>query len=138
VLISLDIAYWKASSVQLTYQSAYTSWIIGGSGIHIYGGGTFNGSGDTWYNAGTTGPIPWTIYNAKNVLVEDIFMVQSPFWHNLVYQSSNVTFNNINIHSIQTDGTQAQNTGRSIRLLLVVAKLMMYRWLGYLPQHVSR
>jgi polygalacturonase len=65
-----------------------------------------------WYAAGETGPIPWTIYNAENVLVENINMVQSPFWHNFVYQSSNVTFNNINLHSIQTDGTQAQNTGK--------------------------
>lgn len=37
-------------------------------------------------------------------------MVQSPFWHNFIYQSSNVTFNNINLNSIQTDGSQAQNT----------------------------
>ncbi|KAH9213209.1 glycoside hydrolase family 28 protein, partial [Leptodontidium sp. 2 PMI_412] len=104
------ISYWKASSFQLVYQSAYTSWLIGGQGIHIYGGGSYNGGGDTWYAAGTTGPIPWTIYNAKNVLVENIKMTQSPFWHNFVYQSQNVTFDNINIHAIQTDGTQAQNT----------------------------
>ena len=53
----------------------------------------------------------WTIYNAQNVLVENIKQVQSPFWHNFVYQSSNVTFNNINLNSIQSDGSQAQNTG---------------------------
>jgi galacturan 1,4-alpha-galacturonidase len=110
IKLSPEISYWKASGVQLTYQSAYTAWTIGGSGIHIYGGGTFNASGDTWYAAGTTGPIPWVIYNAKNVLVENINMVQSPFWHNFIYQSSNVTFNNINLNSIQTDGSQAQNT----------------------------
>jgi polygalacturonase len=42
--------------------------------------------------------------------VENIHQVQSPFWHNFVYGSSNVTFNNINLHSIQSDGSQAQNT----------------------------
>lgn len=110
IILSPEISYWKASGVALTYQNAYTAWTIGGSGIHIYGGGTFNGSGDTWYADGSTGPIPWTIYNAKNVLVENINMVQSPFWHNFIYQSSNVTFNNINLHSIQQSGSQAQNT----------------------------
>lgn len=64
-----------------------------------------------WYDAGTTGPIPWTIFKAQNVLVENINMVQSPFWHNFIYQSSNVTFNNIHLNSIQSDGSQAQNTG---------------------------
>jgi len=47
MLILKDIAYWKANGVQLTYQSAFTAWTIGGSGIHIYGGGTFSGSGDS-------------------------------------------------------------------------------------------
>ncbi|TVY82545.1 putative exopolygalacturonase X [Lachnellula suecica] len=110
IILSPDISYWKSNGVPLTFQSAYTAWTIGGNGIHIYGGGTYNGSGDTWYSAGETGPIPWTIYNAKNVLVENIKQVQSPFWNNFVYQSSNVTFNNINLHSIQSDGSQAQNT----------------------------
>jgi polygalacturonase len=36
--------------------------------------------------------------------------VQSPFWHNLVYGSKNVTFDNISLHSIQASGKQAQNT----------------------------
>ena len=42
-----EISYWKSNGVALTYQSAYTAWTIGGSGIHIYGGGTYNGSGDS-------------------------------------------------------------------------------------------
>ncbi|CAG5157134.1 uncharacterized protein ALTATR162_LOCUS4926 [Alternaria atra] len=108
--LSADISYWASNGFQLNYQEAYTAWTIGGSNIHIYGGGTYSGNSDTWYNAGKTGPIPWVIYNAQNVLVENIKQVQSPFWHNLVYGSRNVTFNNINLHSIQSNGKQAQNT----------------------------
>lgn len=63
-----------------------------------------------WYAAGKTGPIPWTIYNSQNVLVENISQTQSPFWHNFIDGSTNVTFNNINLHSIQSSGKQAQNT----------------------------
>lgn len=33
--------------MNLVYQDAYTAWTIGGDGIHIYGGGIFNGSGDS-------------------------------------------------------------------------------------------
>ncbi|KAH7088790.1 pectin lyase-like protein [Paraphoma chrysanthemicola] len=108
--LSANINYWSQNGFQLNYQNAYTAWTIGGSNIHIYGGGTYSGSGDTWYKAGKTGPIPWVIYNAQHVRVENIKQVQSPFWHNLVYGSSDVTFDNIDLHSIQSDGSQAQNT----------------------------
>lgn len=109
-LASSNLSYWTSNSYQLTYQNAYTAWLISGNGIHIYGGGTYNGGGDAWYAAGKTGPIPWTIYNSQNVLVENIKQTQSPFWHNFIDGSTNVTFNNINLHSIQSDGSQAQNT----------------------------
>lgn len=48
--LSADINYWASNGFQLNYQKAYTAWTIGGSNIHIYGGGTYSGSGDTWYN----------------------------------------------------------------------------------------
>ncbi|EPS37592.1 hypothetical protein H072_8720 [Dactylellina haptotyla CBS 200.50] len=110
--LSNDLTYWDSNAIPLTYQDSYTAWTIGGSNIHIYGGGLYAGNGDAWYKRGTSGvrPIPWTILNAKNVLVENIRQTQSPFWHNFVKGSSNVTFNNINLHSIQSDGSQAQNT----------------------------
>lgn len=45
-------------------------------------------------------PIPLVVGNAKNVLVKDIKIVNSPFWHNLVYQSSYVTYDDITIEAI--------------------------------------
>lgn len=48
--LSADISYWVSNGFQLNYQEAYTAWTIGGSNIHIYGGGTYSGTGDTWYN----------------------------------------------------------------------------------------
>lgn len=50
IKLSADISYWASNGFQLNYQKAYTAWTIGGSNIHIYGGGTYSGSGDTWYN----------------------------------------------------------------------------------------
>lgn len=50
IKLSPNIDYWASKGFQLNYQNAYTAWTIGGSNIHIYGGGTYAGSGDTWYN----------------------------------------------------------------------------------------
>ncbi|KAJ0360461.1 hypothetical protein COL154_007555 [Colletotrichum chrysophilum] len=110
VSLSTDLSYWQKNSIQLTYQDAYTAWAIGGSNIHIYGGGSYNGGGDAWYAAGKTGPIMLTLLNAKNVLVEHITMNKSPFWHNLVEGCTNVTYSHVNMNSVQTSGKQAQNT----------------------------
>ncbi|GKT89524.1 glycoside hydrolase family 28 protein [Colletotrichum tofieldiae] len=112
ISLSTDINYWQKNSIQLTYQDAYTAWAIGGTNIHIFGGGTYNGGGDAWYSAGKTGPIMLTLLNAKNVLIEHISMNKSPFWHNLVDGCTNVTYSHVNMNSIQTNGKQAQNTGQ--------------------------
>jgi polygalacturonase len=45
-------------------------------------------------------PIPLVVGNAENVIIENIKIVNSPFWHNLVYQSTNVTYDNIFIQAI--------------------------------------
>ncbi|KAF9871494.1 glycoside hydrolase family 28 protein [Colletotrichum karsti] len=110
ISLSTDLNYWQKNSIQLGYQDAYTAWAIGGSNIHIYGGGSYNGGGDAWYSAGKTGPIMLTLLNAKNVLIEHINMNKSPFWHNLVDGCTNVTYSHVNMNSVQTSGKQAQNT----------------------------
>ncbi|GKT51767.1 putative exopolygalacturonase X [Colletotrichum spaethianum] len=46
ISLSTDLSYWQKNSIQLTYQDAYTAWAIGGTDIHIFGGGTYNGGGD--------------------------------------------------------------------------------------------
>jgi hypothetical protein len=43
----IEISYRKSNGAQLTYQSANIAWTIEGTGIHIYGGGTHYGSGDS-------------------------------------------------------------------------------------------
>lgn len=50
IKLSADIDFWNSNGFQLNYQKAYTAWTIGGSNIHIFGGGTYSGNGDTWYN----------------------------------------------------------------------------------------
>ncbi|KAI0642765.1 pectin lyase-like protein [Trametes meyenii] len=107
-----DIAKWSPQSLYLTYQNATTFWFLSGNEVHLYGGGTLDGNGQVWWdtfnnthNAGTAGgssttfarPIPLTVGNASNVVIENIRQIGSPFW--FVYQSTNVTYKNIHIRS---------------------------------------
>ena len=80
-------------SYYLTYQNASTFWWLSGNNIKLYGGGTIDGNGQVWWDynnkaIGTAGgsstvferPIPLTVGNASNVLVQNINIIQSPFW----------------------------------------------------------
>ncbi|EIN05315.1 hypothetical protein PUNSTDRAFT_146014 [Punctularia strigosozonata HHB-11173 SS5] len=110
-----DIAKWSPQSLFLTYQNATTFWFLSGDNIHLYGGGTLDGNGQVWWehqaafpNAGTAGgssrtfarPVPLTVGNASNVVIQDLHMIGSPFWNNFVYQSTNVTYKGININTV--------------------------------------
>ncbi|KAL7414444.1 pectin lyase-like protein [Mrakia frigida] len=90
-----DMAYWSPASIFLTYQNATTFWLLSGTGITLSGGGTIDANGQIWWeqfarsgNAGVAGgssrtfsrPVPLTVGFAKDVLVKDIAIVNSPFW----------------------------------------------------------
>jgi polygalacturonase len=59
-------------------------------------------------NAGVAGgssrtfarPVPLTIGNASNIVVKDISITNSPFWHQFVYQSTDILFDNIVARSV--------------------------------------
>ncbi|KAK0221054.1 pectin lyase fold/virulence factor [Armillaria nabsnona] len=55
-------------------------------------------------------PIILMLYQANNVVVEDIQMVNGPSWFNLIYESSNVTYSNISITAESTSDNAAKNT----------------------------
>ncbi|KAI0763430.1 pectin lyase-like protein [Trametes elegans] len=120
-----DIAKWSPQSLYLVYQNATTFWFLSGKSIHLYGGGTLDGNGQVWWdtfnnthNAGTAGgssttfarPIPLTVGNATNVVVENIRQIGSPFWNNFVYQSTNVTYRNIHIRSQSYSSSPTANS----------------------------
>ncbi|KAI0716739.1 pectin lyase-like protein [Earliella scabrosa] len=120
-----NIAKWSPQSLYLTYQNATTFWFLSGNNIYLYGGGTIDGNGQVWWDtynrtrdSGTAGgssttfarPIPLTVGNATNVLVEDLREIGSPFWNNLVYQSTNVTYSNINIRAHSYSDSKTANS----------------------------
>ncbi|KIM82178.1 glycoside hydrolase family 28 protein [Piloderma croceum F 1598] len=111
-----DTTYWQQNSFKFTYQNATTFWLLGGKNISLYGGGTIQGNGQAWYNLYSTNssvlrPIPLTIYEAINIVVRDITVLQTPFWNFFVSDSKKIVFDDITLHSTSTiAGIDAKNT----------------------------
>ncbi|KAJ8474976.1 hypothetical protein ONZ51_g6872 [Trametes cubensis] len=111
--------------IELSGTGDTTFWFLSGNNIHMYGGGTIDGNGQVWWdtlnnthNSGTAGgssttfarPIPLTVGNATNVVIENIHEIGSPFWNNFVYQSNNVTYKNINIRAVSYSSSPTANS----------------------------
>ncbi|KAI0471955.1 glycoside hydrolase family 28 protein [Xylariaceae sp. FL0804] len=123
---SSNISYWLANSLPVTYASLSTAWKISGEDIRIrgYGEGELNGNGQLWYNENQDGsnqpgrPIAFTLWHAKNVLVDGLKWRQSQFWHSFVAYSDNVTMTNLDMNStsdsqwntVNTDGVDTWNS----------------------------
>ncbi|PAV24275.1 glycoside hydrolase family 28 [Pyrrhoderma noxium] len=110
-----DIDYWVANAFPITFQTQITYWLLGGMNITLDGGGTIDGSGQVWYDkfsddSSLLRPIILTILNGTNVLVNNVTMINSPEWFNLVHSSSGVTFSNINLTAASTSKASAKNT----------------------------
>jgi len=99
-----NIPYWAGNAFQIPFQNSSTFWQFGGTGLTITGGGTIDGQGPVWWSALDSNstlqrPIILHTFNAKNVLIQGIKMINAPNWHNIVDSSSNVTFDQITINS---------------------------------------
>ncbi|GJJ09196.1 hypothetical protein Clacol_003418 [Clathrus columnatus] len=120
-----NIAYWSANSIPLIYQNATTFWLLGGTNLHLSGGGTIDGNGQIWWdafasngNAGVAGassltfarPVPLTIGDTHGALIEDLNIINSPSWHDFVINSTNVEYRNINLRSVSFSSSAAANT----------------------------
>ncbi|KAG9312450.1 pectin lyase fold/virulence factor [Chiua virens] len=119
-----NIAYWSPNAYYMEYQNATTFWFLSGQNIHLYGGGTLDGNGQVWWDyvnktveladgsiTPFLRPIPLTVGNASNVIVEDLTQIGSPAWNNFVYQSTNVTYRRMNISSASYSSNPAKNSG---------------------------
>jgi len=110
-----DIPYWTGNGFFIPFQNQITFWLLGGENIVLTGGGTLDGVGQPWYDAFASNssllrPITLTIFQARNVLVENINMVNGPEWHNLVNEGQNVVYNNININAVSNSSHGPANT----------------------------
>ncbi|KAE8445539.1 hypothetical protein EG329_013303 [Mollisiaceae sp. DMI_Dod_QoI] len=122
---STDIQYWLSHSISVVYAGRSTSWRIGGDNFTIRGYGVvFDGNGQKWYdenrNQGNQNgrPISFTLWNAKNALVDRITWRQVQFWHTFIAHSQNITMTNMDMNAtsnsqyktVNTDGTDTWNS----------------------------
>lgn len=84
---STDIQYWLSHSISVVYAGRSTAWRVGGNNFSIKGEGVlFDGNGQKWYdenkNQGNQNgrPISFTLWNAKNAVVDGITWRQVQFW----------------------------------------------------------
>ncbi|KAF2644461.1 putative extracellular exo-polygalacturonase [Massarina eburnea CBS 473.64] len=110
-----DTDYWQENAFNQTFQNATTFFQLGGSDVHVYGGGTLDGNGQVWYDLYaediyTLRPILFGTIGLKGGRIEDLKLRYSPQWYNLVANSSDVVFSNIDIAGDSVSTNPAKNT----------------------------
>ncbi|TFL01798.1 pectin lyase fold/virulence factor [Pterulicium gracile] len=115
IKFSSDIPYWTENSFKIPDQNSSTFWYLGGSNILFDGGGTIDGSGQVWWDAFPTNssllrPITLVIAESNGVVVQNIRQINGPNWMNLITDSKNVTFTNIDINVKSTSKNPIKNS----------------------------
>lgn len=110
-----DTDYWQAHAFKQVFQNATTFFQLGGEDVNVYGGGTFDGNGQVWYDLYAQNnlilrPILFGTIGLKGGRIEDLNLRYSPQWYNLVANSSDVVFSGITISGYSNSKNTAKNT----------------------------
>ncbi|EKD20085.1 uncharacterized protein L3040_002239 [Drepanopeziza brunnea f. sp. 'multigermtubi'] len=123
-----DTTYWQKSAFQLGFQNATSFFMLGGNDVNVYGGGTIYGNGQTWWDAfaaekRTNRPILFATIGLRGGSISDLGLSQSPFWHNIIANSSDVVYTDMRLYSVSNNRNFEKNTDgwdiyRSTRILI--------------------
>ncbi|CAL1711769.1 unnamed protein product [Somion occarium] len=113
-----DLPYWTGNAFYFPFQDQVAFWLLGGNNIVLDGGGTLDGAGQAWYdafakNSSLARPIILTVYQATNITVQNLRMINSPEWVNLVCHtalSRKQTTCSDNLVTFSTSKNAAKNT----------------------------
>ncbi|KAJ4351863.1 Exopolygalacturonase [Didymosphaeria variabile] len=110
-----DTDYWQANAFKQVFQNATTFFQLGGEDVNVYGGGTFDGNGQVWYDLYAKNnlilrPILFGTIGLKTGRIEDLNLRYSPQWYNLVANSTDVVFSDISISGYSSSSNVAKNT----------------------------
>lgn len=110
-----DTDYWQKKSFRLVFQNATSFFLLGGKDVNVYGGGTFNGEGQIWWDAfagnkKTNRPILFATVGLEKGSISDLSLNASPFWHNIIANSSDVVYTDIRIYSVSNNMNFEKNT----------------------------
>lgn len=117
LVFSTNVPYWRTHSYPVVLQNQSTAWLFGGINVTFRGeGGWINGNGQTWYteNANASNqpgrPISITFFNATNLWVDGLTIIQPQFWSTFVWQSTNVSLTNYFANATSDDEWGTVNT----------------------------
>lgn len=110
-----DTDYWQKNSFRLVFQNATSYFLLGGKDVNVYGGGTIHGNGQTWWNAfaakkSTNRPILFATVGLEGGSISDLSLTASPFWHNIIANSSDVVYTDMRLYSVSNNQNFEKNT----------------------------
>lgn len=110
-----DTEFWEANAFKFDFQDAASFFLLGGEDVNVYGGGTLEGNGQPWWDLFYTNktvkrPILFATVGLKGGSVTDLNLYNSPFWTNIVANSSDVVFTDIRIRAISHTFSFEKNT----------------------------
>ncbi|POS76259.1 polygalacturonase [Diaporthe helianthi] len=110
-----DTNYWQAHSFKFGFQNVTTFFKLGGEDVFVYGGGTLDGNGQTWYDLYaadkyTLRPVLIGIDGLHNSILSDLVLRYSPQYYTFMANSTNVVFNHFDISGYSSSSHEAKNT----------------------------
>ncbi|RSL46443.1 Exopolygalacturonase X-2 [Fusarium duplospermum] len=111
-----DVERWLPRTFQFPFQDGSSWWLFGGEDINLYGAGTgtIDGNGQAWYDAHAADskvkrPLLFVTDGWKGGSITGLKLRQSPNWHNLIANSSDILISDIDIFSRSTSKNFAKN-----------------------------
>ena len=110
-----DTDFWQENAFQFDFQDARSFFLLGGEDVNVYGGGALEGNGQPWWDLFYTNktvkrPILFATVGLHGGSVSDLSLNNSPFWTNIVANSSDVVFTDIKIRAISHTFSFEKNT----------------------------
>lgn len=109
------MTYWQKNSFDLKYQNATSFLMLGGKDVNVYGRGEVEGNGQAWWDAYVKNkalkrPVLFAIVGLEGGSVSQFKLRNSPFWHNIIANSSNVVYSDLDLFSTSNNENFEKNT----------------------------
>jgi galacturan 1,4-alpha-galacturonidase len=107
--------FWQENAFKFDFQDARSFFLLGGEDVNVYGGGVLEGNGQPWWDLFYTNktvkrPILFATVGLHGGSISDLSLNNSPFWTNVVANSSDVVFTDIKIRAISHTFSFEKNT----------------------------
>lgn len=112
---STNMTYWQTAAFDLDYQNATSFFILGGTDVNVFGSGTIQGNGQAWWDAFVKNkalkrPVLFAIVDMEGGSVSGVKMRDSPLWHNVIVNSSDVVYSGVELRSTSSNENFEKNT----------------------------